>query len=88
MRFGFREEDVLDCDLASFGARLRSAQRVLAQEKLEAAWTAMYAAQGEHKQMVEWTKPWEDQLAGRREKKGGAGRLTGEDLKRRIRGGF
>lgn len=51
-------EWLLDLDVKSFWALSQSSDRVNAAKKIENAWTAMIAAQGQSGGMKKWLKPW------------------------------
>lgn len=50
---------VLDLTTLEFNRLLESTMRLVYSERIEAAWTAMIAAQGKDKEAMEqWVEPW------------------------------
>lgn len=58
-------------DLLTFNALLTSAMRVTYNQRTEAAWTAMIAAQGTQKSMAKWVKGWQKATGQDRQRKAG-----------------
>lgn len=56
-------------DILTFNALLTSVLRITYNQRTEAAWTAMIAAQGTQKSMKDWVKPWA-KIGGGKESKG------------------
>lgn len=61
---GFSLDYLLDIDLISFDCIVSSYTRISASDKIESAWTGMLSAQGGHKEMKAWIKPWEASARG------------------------
>ena len=61
---GWSLDTVLDFDVETFNELLESVLRNQYHEKIESAWTAMVAAQGDHKGMKKWVDQWAKVLRG------------------------
>lgn len=61
---GWSLDDVLDFDIETFNELLESVLRNEYHQKTESAWTAMVAAQGDHKGMKKWVSQWGKILRG------------------------
>lgn len=59
---GFDVDYVLDLPIPNFTSLVKSVTAVIYQQKIEDAWTAMFAAQGTVKGMTDWV---EQQFRGR-----------------------
>lgn len=51
-------ERICDMDVVSFSLMSSLMQRIEARDSYTNAWTGMVSAQGNHKGMKQWTKPW------------------------------
>lgn len=66
-------EAIGDLDILTFNALLSSVIRTTYNQRTEAAWTAMIAAQGTQRSMQKWVKAWEKAVTGGGETKGDLG---------------
>lgn len=55
---------ITDMDVISFSFMLELLNRIELRERYMNAWTGMVSAQGTHKGMSKWTKPWMDTIRG------------------------
>lgn len=60
-----------ELDILTFNALLSSVIRVTYNQRTEAAWTAMIAAQGTQKSMKDWVKGWARLMGKGDDKKNG-----------------
>jgi len=62
--YGGDVEAITNMDVLSFSFMVSTINRIDTRERYLRAWTDMVSAQGSHKGMVKWTKPWLEGISG------------------------